>query len=153
MIKENFMIRGWLIQKHSTATQPKLNSVIDFAFSLFPAATIHAAIHVKSVSRQWDPMEGVIGGRKKQSALKGIHILPFILAWIYIWIDSHCTPGSSVVYSWLGDPATKLHLQRCSGLNLHTPNLHPIATWPFPILLAFICHITFSQSHLCSHSM
>lgn len=133
------MIRGWPIQKHSTATWPKQNSVIDFPLPLLAAA----AIRVKSVSRQWDPMKGAIGAGKKQSALKGIHILPLLLAWIYIWIDSHCTPGCPAISSWSGNPAAKLHLQRCSGLNRHTLTLpkpsshchlalHNPASFPLP---------------------
>lgn len=52
------MIRSWLVLEQSMATQPKQNSVIDFP----PPSLPTAAIHVKSVLRQWDPMKGHEGG-------------------------------------------------------------------------------------------
>lgn len=53
--------------------------MIDFSLPLRAAA----AIRVKSVSRQWDPLKGAIGAGKKQSPLKGIRVPALLPVWVH----------------------------------------------------------------------
>lgn len=55
---------------------------------------------------------------RRESASKGIHVLPFLLAWTYICL-LHALDALSFPYNSLA----RLHLQRCSGLNKNTPTL------------------------------
>lgn len=140
------MIRNWLMQKHNKASRPKQNSVIDFPLPLLPAAVTH----VKSVLRQQDSMKGP-SSAGRESASKGIHVLPFLLAWTYICLQ-HALDAVSFPYNSLA----RLHLQRCSGLNKHTPTLpkppsqcdlarHDPASFPLP------CHFLTELPLLSQH--
>lgn len=42
--------------------------------------------------KTWDLMKGAIGAGKKQPPLQEIHVLPLLLAWLSMWIDSHWMP-------------------------------------------------------------
>ena len=139
MIKENFVIRTGRYRR--TAQQHDQSRTVRYWFfsSFTPSCCDSCEICLETMGSH----EGSNQCPEEAVSIKGIHILPCLLARIYIWTDSHCTPGCVIISLLSGNPAAKLHLQRCSGLNEHTPTLpkpsshchlalHKPASFPLP---------------------
>lgn len=95
----------------------------------------------------WDPMKGAIGGKHQHCR----SYTSFHCSW-HRYPCGQTITGFPVTTSWPWNPAVKQCLLRSSGFNRHTPtpqNLPPTVSCHFPILLPFLCHITFSQSCPC----